>query len=405
VTIKSINKVFREDGGHEWLSFDPEPEFFDPYAAAGTQIVIDDGGHPFRELSRNGPDHGGDFFCKKHLYEEYHSGIPRYLTSPFATYRYRGPQYAHRAVVTPDHFPELHPSDLIDLNAYGTTAIARVLPTNPVAGLATFIGETGREGIPSLPGIQSWQQRAASARSAGNEYLNVEYGWLPLVSDIRKFAKVVKDHESILAKFERNSGRGLRRRYYFPKVEETVVSFSSETPQPQLIGPIYTSAFGEKIHTTTISKEVWFSGCFTYLVSPVKRRKLDGGSYLQKANHLLGFRITPETLWNLTPWSWAADWVGNAGDVYHNISAFANDGLVMRYGYIMERKLHRESYTLSGISYGNVPDMSFSLMQSFTTLCMTRKRATPYGFGLNPDVDFSTRQQAITAALGITRGG
>lgn len=405
MTYKDREKLFREEKGREFYSFnDEEATPWSVYSARGREVLIDDGGHPYLKLSSSGSDIGGEFFCKKHLYEESSSLVPTFLTSPNGIYCYRGPQYAWRDVVEPSHFPELHPSDQIDLNAYGTTAIARVLPTNPVADLAVFLGELGREGIPNLPGVQTWRKRAIRVRDAGSEYLNYEYGWVPLVKDIRKFAKVVRNYERLLKQFEQRSGKGIRRQYYYPIVEDIYEEeIGLDTPKPQLIGPIYEDPFGTKIRTTTTSKEVWFSGSFTYLVSPVKRHKLDGGAYLQKANHLLGFRITPETLWNLTPWSWAADWIGNTGDVYHNISAFSNDGLVMRYGYVMERKLHRVVVSQTGVRYGNHPDLPCSFQQSFTTLCMTRKKATPFGFGLNPDLDFSNRQKAIVAALGLSR--
>jgi hypothetical protein len=122
----------------------------------------------------------------------------------------------------------------------------------------------------------------------------------------------------------------------------------------------------------------------------------------QVANQLLGSRITPETLWNLTPWSWLVDWVFNIGDVLSNLSAFSNDGLVMRRGYVMRHENLTHDYTLTGIRFmnGYNPGMIY---QRFSTETKIRRSASPYGFSASWP-DFSPRQLAILAALGITRG-
>jgi hypothetical protein len=123
-----------------------------------------------------------------------------------------------------------------------------------------------------------------------------------------------------------------------------------------------------------------------------------------QANKLFGTRLTPATLWELTPWSWAADWFGNIGDIIHNASALGDDGLVIRYGYIMDSYESIVTYTQEGpigINHGPVIN-SLSLTRIHTL--KRRYRATPYGFGLIP-ADFTTRQKAIVAALGISRSG
>lgn len=118
------------------------------------------------------------------------------------------------------------------------------------------------------------------------------------------------------------------------------------------------------------------------------------------ANKLFGLRLTPELWWQLSPWSWAADWVGNTGSVLHNLSAFSNDGLVMRYGYVMETVKVVTTYTLVDcvLRTGQKVDSS----QTYVQERKQRRRATPFGFGLNP-ASFSDKQWSIIAALGISR--
>jgi len=405
MVAKVAEVVFRRERGYEWLSFDPDPgpDGQPEYVAKGVHDLITSRGNAgWRKLSRNGRAVGGPFMLRKHLYEEFSDLDDRYLTSAGTVYRYRGPQYAKYETVNPSDFPDVTPSPDHILEAFGTTAIARVLPTNPLASLSTYLGEM-REGIPAIVGSDFLKSRARRARSAGGEYLNFEFGWRPLVSDVRAFADAVMSSHKTISQYERQSGDGVRRRYVLNMPDEVSVEETTGNPEPLLIGPIYTSAFGPMTKTTTISRKLWFSGCFTYHLEPLNDGALRKG-WFQRANKLFGIRLTPETLWDVSPWSWAADWFGNIGDNFHNVMAFQNDGLVMRYGYVMETKIHRVAYNLSGIGYGNLPGRTYSFMQSLSTVTKKRIEATPLGFGLNPISDFTNRQWAITAALGLTHG-
>jgi len=121
--------------------------------------------------------------------------------------------------------------------------------------------------------------------------------------------------------------------------------------------------------------------------------------YLE-AGKLLGITLTPDTLWNLAPWSWAVDWFSNAGDVVSNISDWAVYGLVLRYGYIMEHTIVRDTYTRTptGLNVSGGATSSITLV----TETKIRRRADPFGFGLS-GVALNATQQAILTALGISR--
>jgi hypothetical protein len=77
------------------------------------------------------------------------------------------------------------------------------------------------------------------------------------------------------------------------------------------------------------------------------------------------------------------------------------DGLVMHYGYVMEHVVESDEIVLSGWTpqKGSFPsDLKIVVVRE----TKTRLRASPYGFGLTFE-DFSPRQLAILAALGISR--
>jgi roadblock/LC7 domain-containing protein len=121
-----------------------------------------------------------------------------------------------------------------------------------------------------------------------------------------------------------------------------------------------------------------------------------------EARKLSGLELTPETVWNLAPWSWAVDWEGNIGDVLHNVSRFSQDGLVMRYGYIMQQKTAEIDYTLSfngRLNRSPKTDLRLKVIAE----SKIRRRATPFGFGFDMTA-LTGRQSAILGALGISRG-
>jgi hypothetical protein len=267
--------------------------------------------------------------------------------------------------------------------------------------MGQFLGEL--RDLPKVPEILNWKERAryfrSLSRNGSKEYLNVQFGWLPFVNDLRKFGHTVKSADTQIDNFLRNSGRNIRRRYTFPTESSTIVTeLGKGYGSPVLVTQLYQ-------HPGDLTKEVrtetkrWFSGCFTYYVPPLTYKSA-GVVAEQLASKLYGLRVTPDLVWKLAPWSWAVDWVSNVGDVVHNFSAFSNDGLVMRYGYVMEHKSVITTWTLKEIALTGAG--SFTLHQFASQSVKTRRRATPYGFGLNSS-DFSAKQWSIIAALGISR--
>jgi len=293
-----------------------------------------------------------------------------------------------------------------DLDEFGTTAIARCNPVNPPADAASALGELFREGLPHVIGSESWKARNQIASSAGKDYLNVAFGWLPLVSDIKDFVHVVTRFDEIASQYERDAGRVVRRRYEFP-IERSSNSWTENTnpSSPAIVCPAqFFDQFGTP-SSVFVSEETeirrWFSGAFTYSL-PSDYDSRNNISRIAFLADRLGLNPTPETLWNLTPWSWAADWVTNAGDVLTNISRFANGGLVMRYGYVMEHSIKRRTYfqPYSGyrINGKQVAAGPFSLVVE----TKKRRQANPFGFGVTWE-GLSTFQASILAALGISR--
>jgi len=152
--------------------------------------------------------------------------------------------------------------------------------------------------------------------------------------------------------------------------------------------------------TTQNITDWWFSGAFVYYIGANDSLLEKLANFEQKGNRLLGLRITPETLWELIPWSWLVDWFVCIQDALAVSSMFQTDGLVLKYGYLMRHQVLRNTYAVTGTPlYGASVG---AVIHSYVVEQKERMKATPYGFGINLNALTST-QWAILAALGLTK--
>lgn len=295
------------------------------------------------------------------------------------------------------------PETQAQMNAWGATGIARSTPTNPLAGMGQFLGEL--RDLPKIPLLQTMKERSRQfrdlARSGSSEYLNAQFGWVPFIKDVQDFFRVLHTADARISKLVNGSGRNIHRKTDIINTESVTVSQLSNSfyGVPPLSIWLYNQPGRLSLTTTTI-KHVYFSGCFTYYIRSGSTTVDIWVRNEQILSHLYGLRITPHLLWQLAPWSWAADWMSNMGDNIHNYSAFQNDSLLLRYGYVMCTKRVTNTYSLTGLQMAN--GRSINTEQTFISESRSRTRATPFGFGLNP-TSFSSRQWSIIGALGISK--
>jgi len=153
--------------------------------------------------------------------------------------RYAGSVLPYAGLTDGTRWPPYSRSSDAQLDAYGTTAIARCKPANAIGTLATSLIELRREGLPKLAGAASWKARTADAhkRAASGEYLNFEFGYKPLANEVATAAAVMVDADRLINQYYRDAGKFVRRRYAFPPIitvtETTVVSNATAA----LMGP------------------------------------------------------------------------------------------------------------------------------------------------------------------------
>lgn len=298
----------------------------------------------------------------------------------------------------------------------GAIAISKTAPTNPASTFGQGFGETIGDGLPGIPG-EELKRRIGFFRSLGKEYLNIQFGWAPFVSDLRSSIKAVLNHHKLLSQLQRDSGRPVRRTYSFAPIRSSQVlgtaagsllapvewSSGDWDSSPTGRGLVNTSGSTYQLISETTTK-AWFKGCFIYYLP-------DGSSFLDQVNrfsaqaeYLLSIQLNPELLWQLAPWSWLVDWFTHLGRYITQATRFSSDGLVLKYGYMMATTsvtYHHQIQNWSpgtGSGYGK-PRSDVLMTQNVRK---ERFRSTPYGFGVDTS-SLSAFQWSILAALGLTK--
>jgi len=380
----------------------------------GKQITVSES-HPSwsrRKSAKFSGDLGGDFFTQKSMVTADNAGKQRlyarkehtFVPNSWADSYYLGPVLSVDPSTVTLGLPVSNHRTRSALEALGSVAIARCKPSNSLADVATGLAELYREGFPKRLSLASWQGRQKPLKSAADEYLNWEFGWKPMMGDVLDILRGAAFAKVALEQLERESASIVRRRYEFP-VEEATTSAPVAPADPSITtngGPLQVvgASRGPVFKDIRTYRKVWFSGAFTFHLPHGFHSQNELIRMGAKADALLGVVPTLETLWNLAPWSWAVDWFSNAGDVISNLSAWASDSLVLKYGYVMEHSsvTHRYYKTEAGRYWPNV----FPSPVNASVETKQRFRATPYGFGLSWE-SFGFRKLSILAALGITR--
>jgi len=306
-----------------------------------------------------------------------------------------------------------------ELNSFAQKAMIATLPTRTHANVAAALGELliDRK-LPELM-LSIVAHRGISKKTLSDEFLNYQFGILPLVSDIQRLCAAVIDSNKIINDFIEGSGKvtyrhwnnkasGLPDVQLLTNVSAKTTNYSAGnlfvtsdkklTVQGSSVGSYYGSS------TSVLQNETrqWrFAGAWSYLLSKDSTFVSRMARFEQLANNLLGTRITLDVLWELVPWSWLADWFLNIQQFLQINQALQNDSLVLQFGYLtcITRQTTLISLHFDGRSNVNTHDLS----TFFTCERKERIRANPYGFGVIT-ANLSGTQLAILAALGFSRG-
>lgn len=403
------------------------------YRSAPTEAMLSDSqfaaeAEAFSDVTRNGFTEGSPRFDNGHTFFTAKRGVT--TSHPRWVYKwYDAEQWEHHERKAPIMFtvpsapngshgsyivgpPKLDYNYLrlsgSEANVLGAKFISDTLPTKSPVSLAAILGEA-YQGLPKLIGMGMLGRGNLSSlpAEAGGEFLNYTFGIAPTISDVKELFQAIADSSKIVQQYHRDSGRVVRRRRGLPPVKTTsvnariVLPYSSHSQLYGWHGAV--AKHGDVNLTEKVSRRTWFSGAYSYYLNDdpdgvIGRFK----QFEENANRILGTEITLETLWQLAPWSWLSDWVFNVDDLITNMTYLGKDGLVLRYGYLMNHVKVTQTYSMpdgatfvGGAKTGPITNTSWLESKE-------RFRATPYGFGTVLD-GLSVKQWAILGALGLTK--
>lgn len=300
----------------------------------------------------------------------------------------------------------------------GPKAWNKFKPKLSSADLGVFLGEI-REVLPMMKTtakifadlvktqlLTKFHRGETMPRWFANHWLNTQFGWKPFIGDLVKFFQTFTKLDACLLRAIKYNGVWHKRGGILSSTQ-TVVEDMFPSARSYRFAPFETPGNrcikgGTSRISSEILDEIWFEGAFKYWVP-----EFESPSGLCNSMAILlrqyGLTINPLLVWNLTPWSWLADWVGNVGDNIANYSTASDTNLAAQYAYIMRKR----SLVLTNTSTINVSTQNGTLGSLQCEwkrwyIAKTRRHASPFGFSIDWD-GFTSRQWSILGALGIMR--
>lgn len=314
----------------------------------------------------------------------------------------------------------------------GAAAWATMRPDNPDFSFATSFYELRdvprqlrdhtRDLIGTMKKSPKWARRIglkkAGERSAmsksGEYYLALEFGWLPLLGDIQKFAKTQASWQGTLSKLIRDEGKPRRRRTS-ANWRNNLDGLDGQTEwseqfnypyggglSPSHVTQMYKSGQrASKVHMKHVSSNAWAMGRFRFILPPGPRNVV----WTRKMRRrIFGARVTPSVVYQAMPWSWLIDYFTDLGQFLKAVSPGVADNLVCDHAYIMATRRSVERSTGTEFVTTSKSGEHFRAVQGWCEREFTWKArylASPFGFGFKDNLN--PKQVAILGALGLSR--
>jgi hypothetical protein len=297
-----------------------------------------------------------------------------------------------------------------DLENRAALQYGRMAPLVSEFSLGTFIGEL-REGLPRL--VPDMIRKAHQMRSVGSDYLNLEFGWKPLLDDIQGLATALTAASAGLFRPLSSSHRrreikpieeftrfdGLRNNVSVATGDFLGLQNFPMTSLPTGSSFPYITASAQT--TRKITTKRWFEGEFVF----IPKAGFNPKSYLDRLETLMSMDITPSVLWNLAPWSWLVDWSNDIGSAISSMEAASTNRILTSYYYGMEdvTMVTKSAQVLVQASSGAIYTGPSYMQSKIERRRRRRVRGNPYGFTGTTSSSLNGDQWAILGALGMSK--
>lgn len=242
-------------------------------------------------------------------------------------------------------------------------------------------------------------------RRTSEWHLAIQFGWLPILSDIIKFRETLIKRDKLLKDLLKYEGRPLKRRRTLGEgdvippwhYESTTTTPYNSIVKPTFVTQCYSSGGTKTEQDRTIKYKREFVAQFRYWLPKGPR---DLGYFKKLSGRLFGLRVTPSMVWAIMPWSWLVDYFVDVRSVVDFVSPGVEDCLICDWCYITRSETENVSCT-SYVNVNVMPSGSARLeaKRVYKFSYKARFHGTYFGFRVKED-DLNWRQKSILAALG-----
>jgi hypothetical protein len=263
--------------------------------------------------------------------------------------------------------------------------------------------------------------RNGTVESSGH-YLNLQFGWVPVIQDLIFLSKMRQKLSRKLAWLKKQNKKAFRRRVVLDEG-----GFSEDIPRvlterSTMVPPLNTFHYAGAVTSSfpapvrkDVNRKIWFVAKYRFYIPELSSNQVNLRDFSRLQTELLGLALDPTILYKVTPWSWLVDWFTSSGAVVQNIYLRARYHVVAEYAYVMC------SESLTYVAPGHVTvhtgrygpatgyvwtggDRRLNGVTQTKYEFRQREVANPYGFGIT-FASLSAYQWSILAALGLSRRG
>jgi hypothetical protein len=302
-----------------------------------------------------------------------------------------------------------------DVNSLGATAYAALKPDKPDFTAVTSLIELKENFHPLMNNVfrkknvvnRELARRRRNGQFLSERYIAVQFGWVPLLSDVNNFIEAFQGRKDRFDQLLRDENQWIRRHRYLGKesvgtvLEANWGTSSRNNPNLQPVGvsqcyqPLGTGHWTYVFHRDTWSQ--WCVGRSKYLLPPGPR---DEAWKRRIYRRIMGGYLNPSQVWNIIPWSWMVDYFTGLGSFFEAASQGIADRVIFDYAYVMKETEKSITATCNQATWGpnQTPQRPSSRYQLVQTT-KARVAASPFGWGLETP---SAYQMSILGALGYS---
>jgi len=287
-----------------------------------------------------------------------------------------------------------------DGSSYGSDAFRRMKPTKP-----TFNGLNAIYEMREVPDMLRQRFLHKGLNAIPDYWLALQFGWKPLLSDIRSMVQFQQNAAKKLAWLLRHNGKPVRTRVVLQDNTSESTPILTDWDRPNPLGSFVTNFFtGATPHSEkrTITRDtVWASAQYRYWLPDGPKDIVWHAAMMAR---LFGLNPSPAVIWRAMPWTWLSDWFFNVGNILDNMETGVANRLAADYFYVMRELTQETKKDFFGTCLDDPSNklVPYHLTSTLGTNLKTRLSGDPFGFSTNPN-GLNATQLSILGALGKSR--